>query len=344
MAALLTLLCAVHGCGAGPTFLCADPDDCGTEGVCEVNGGCSFPDDSCESGRRFAKYTASANECVPQDAGSTSTMANPTTVADTLEPDNSSSTSGDPTSNDETSTGSDILPVSTSGGVSTTFGDGTDGSGASSSGGETPPFDFYDDFERPDADDVGNGWIEKTPDSFAVVDGGIRRVGSMGQYPRNLVYRPDEAWLDAETALELTWFDVSTDYGSPQCVLRTQLEDIDVPDSVTGYILFVNGGSGDLTITRQLGGAFTQQHVSPLTSEVVVGELYRLRLRVEGTDPVVLDGYLETWTGETWEVHTEVHGMEADDARIVAPGTLAVGGHEALGLWTYESIGLDILD
>lgn len=341
----MTLLCAVHGCGAGPTFLCAEPDDCGADGVCEANGGCSFPDESCESGRRFAKHTASANECVPLDTGSTSTTVSPTTVADTLEPETSSSTSGDPTSNGETSTGPDILPETTSGGVSTTFGDGTDSTGtSSSSGGEVQPYDFYDDFERPDADDVGNGWIEKTPDSFAVVDGGIRRVGSMGSYPRNLVYRPDETWLDAETTLELTWFDLSKDYGSPQCGLRIQLEDIDVPDSLTGYLLFINGNSGDLTITRQIDGTFTQQHITPLTSEPIVGELYRLRLRIEGTDPVVLDGYMEQWTGDAWELHTEVHGMDGDDARIAAPGTLAVGGHQQLGLWTYESVGLDIFD
>ena len=342
----MTLLCGVHGCGAGPTFLCADPDDCGAEGICEPNGGCSFPDDSCESGRRLAKYTASANECVPLDPGSTSTTVSPTTVADTLEPGTSSSTSDATTSSDETSTGADVLPETT-GGVSTTFGDetgSTGGGSSSSSGGEVQPYDFYDDFERPDADDVGNGWVEKTPDSFAVVDGGIRRVGSMGSYPRNLVYRPDEAWLDAETTLELTWIDISKNYGSPQCALRTQLEDIEVPDSVTGYLLFVSGSSGDFTITRQIGGVFTQEHVAPLAADPIVGDLYRMRLRVQGTDPVMLDGYLEHWTGADCEIHTEVHGMDATDARLTTPGTLAVGGHQQLGLWTYESIGLDILD
>jgi hypothetical protein len=343
--ALAALVSAAHGCGAGPTFLCSEAGDCGADGICEANGGCSFPDDSCDSGRRFAKYTASANECVPLDMGSTSTTANPTTVADTLEPQTSSSTSGATTSTDQTSTGADILPETTSGGMATTFGDGTESTGgSSSSGGQVQPYDFYDDFERPDADDVENGWVEKTPDAFAVVDGGIRRVGSMGSYPRNLVYRPGEEWLDAETTLELTWIDISKDYGSPQCVLRTQLEDIDVPDSVTGYLLFVSGGSGDVTITRQIAGTFTQEHVTPLAADPIVGDLYRLRLRVQGTDPVMLDGYLEHWTGEAWEIHTEVHGMDASENRLTTPGTLAVGGHQQLGLWTYESIGLDILD
>lgn len=341
--ALMTLLCVAHGCGAGPTFLCLDPDDCGVDGICEANGGCSFPDDTCDSGRRFARYTASANECVPLDESSTSTTSMPS-GPDTLEPQTSSSSSGLPTS--ESSTSADLLPETTTGAGSTTSsadGTTTDATGSSSSGGQAPLYDFFDDFERPDAEDVGNGWVEKTPDSFALIDGGIRRVTTTGPYPRNLVYRPDEAWTDAETTLELSWLDTSETYGSPQCGLRIQLEDIDDPNSLTGYLLYVES-SAELTITRQIAGVFTQQYSTDLSSEVTEGQLYRLRFRAVGTDPVVLDGYLEQWTGGAWELHTEVHGMDEGMDRVDSPGTLAVGGHQQVELWTYESIGLVVLD
>ena len=334
-AASAALLSCALACGA-PTFICNDADDCGSNGVCEPNGGCSFPDETCASGRRFAKHTASANECVPAQQGTSSTSGDPTsggpsTSLDTLDPSTSSSesTSGD----DSSSTTVDIIPDTTA----TTTGD-------ESSTGEVPNVDFYDDFERPDSPDVGNGWIEKTPEAFALIDGGIRRVGTDLAYANNLVYRPDGAWLDAEAILELQWLDITDDYGSPQCSLRTQLDDIDVAGSVTGYLLFVNGSNGELTITRQIDGVFTQQHISALASEVIVGAPYRLRLRVEGNDPVVLDGYLEQWADDTWTVHTEVHGMDDTTERITTPGTLSVSGHVQLEHWTYEAVSLEIFD
>jgi len=318
----------VVACGAGPTFTCLSSDDCGANGVCEANGGCSFPDPSCDSGRRFARYTASANACVPEQ-GSTSGGES----TDTLEfqTTTSSGEGGTSTGEHTSSTTVDIVPSSTSG-------------PDESSSGNVSPFDFYDDFERPDSSEVGNGWVEKTPGAFALIDGGIQRVGSMLSYPNNLVYRPDGAWLDAEAIVELVWFDVSTDYGSPQCVLRTQPEDIDVPNSVTGYLLFVDGTSGDLTITRQIDGAFTQQHSAPLTADPELGAPHRLRLHVAGVDPVTLDGYLELLVDGAWVPHTEVHGTDDTPERIITPGTFAVGGHQQLGLWTYEATSVESLD
>jgi len=52
---------------------------CGTHGVCEPEGACSFPDTSCPSGRSFGAETSHAGECVKRDpcngsAGATVTL------------------------------------------------------------------------------------------------------------------------------------------------------------------------------------------------------------------------------------------------------------------------------
>lgn len=191
---------------------------------------------------------------------------------------------------------------------------------------------------------MGNGWIEKTPESFAVIDGGIRRVSSTDFYAENLVYRPEGAWLDGEAAVELTWLNLDDNFGSPQCYLRTQLADIETPGSVTGYLLFINGSSGNLTISRQIAGGFTLEFIEPQGSPVEIGVPYRLRFRVIGSDPVVLDGYLEQLEGDEWTVHTEVHGVDDTATQLLEPGTFAVGGHAETEYWFYDSVALEIFD
>ncbi len=329
------------GCGSGPTYVCSQDGQCGAQGLCESNGSCSFPDAACESGRRFGEFTPSGDDCVPVGDGNSSSSSGPTTsgepVSSTLEPETSSSeTTAVGSASTQTSSG--WSSTTTTGGLVDDSSDDSSSTGAQSSGG------FFDDFERPNADDVGNGWIEKTPEAFALVDGGIRRVSGSTSYQDNLVYRPGGDWLDAEATLELTWLDLSGSFGNPQCVLRAQLADIDAAGSVTGYLLFVEGDGGALTITRQIDGGFTQQHISKAPVSVEEGLPYRLRFRVTGSDPVVLDGYLEALEGGTWTLETEVHGMDDTAGQIVEPGTFAVGGHVETGAWTYESAALEDLD
>ena len=330
------------GCGPGPTYVCGSDAQCGADGLCEADGGCSFPDAQCESGRRFAEFTPAGDVCVPSDGSTTGSSTASTTSTEpasaTLEPDDTSTGVG-PVEPGSTSSGADVSTSSSSSSSNASF-----SSSEGSSTGETGPFQFFDDFERADSEDVGNGWIEKTPESFALVNGGIRRVNSTDFYPENLVYRPEGDWLDVEAALEVTWLNLEGSFGSPQFYLRTQLTDIETPGSVTGYLLFINGGSGDLTLSRQISGDFTLQFIEPQTSPVEIGVPYRLRFRVMGSDPVVLDGYLEQLEGDEWTVHTEVHGVDDTAAQLIEPGTFAVGGHEETEYWFYESAALEVFD
>lgn len=47
--------------------MCQTDQDCSASGICETNDRCSFPDEMCESGRRYGEYAPSttANQCVP---------------------------------------------------------------------------------------------------------------------------------------------------------------------------------------------------------------------------------------------------------------------------------------
>lgn len=86
---LLLLVAGVAGigCGLSASFACESPDDCrdgAREGTCEADGYCSFVDDDCPSGHRYGGHSPAgiANECTPEDGGSSSTDA-PQPVSET---------------------------------------------------------------------------------------------------------------------------------------------------------------------------------------------------------------------------------------------------------------------
>lgn len=72
------LLVLVAGCTAS-TFACEDEDDCAgvMGGVCESTGWCSFPDDTCDSGRRYGEWAGNelAGACVDDVGTGTSSGA-----------------------------------------------------------------------------------------------------------------------------------------------------------------------------------------------------------------------------------------------------------------------------
>lgn len=338
------VLACMFACGAGPMFVCESADECGARGSCEPNGGCSFPDPSCDSGRRFAPHTPSGGECVAPSDGSTSSSTSTSTStasSETLDPppDGSTTSQTSTAGTHDGSTTSSVEPQ-TSSSSSTSA---TEDPGSESTTGDVPAWTFYDGFERPDSLEVGNGWEEKTPAAFALQDGGIWRVEVETPFQDNLVYRPEESWLDGELVVEMRWLDTEPGYASPQCGLRVQLSSIDTPDEFDGYILFVDS-TEELTLIRIIEGSFSQTFSSTLTDAGQTGVDYRLRLRVTGTDPVMLDGYLEHEVGGEWVVHTEVHGLDSGDLRITESGTLSVSGHTQLEQWVYDSVGFTSLD
>ena len=72
------LLGASLGCVSGSVFQCEQAEDChdhGTNGVCQPDGYCSFPDDTCPSGQRYGDLAGGslAGQCVPTAGGTEDT-------------------------------------------------------------------------------------------------------------------------------------------------------------------------------------------------------------------------------------------------------------------------------
>ena len=53
-------------CTPDSGFVCAASSQCGTDGICEPTGGCSFADPGCPSGRRYGPHSAASlrDRCV----------------------------------------------------------------------------------------------------------------------------------------------------------------------------------------------------------------------------------------------------------------------------------------
>lgn len=73
---------AIGGCSLDSAFTCAQDEQCALEsqGQCEADGWCSYPSDTCESGRAYGRYAPAsvANTCVAPSTAST----DPTTTSD----------------------------------------------------------------------------------------------------------------------------------------------------------------------------------------------------------------------------------------------------------------------
>jgi hypothetical protein len=72
------------GCDGQTEFLCQSNADCSDQGICEANQRCSFPDEMCESGRRYGEYapSQSANQCVPPGESLETDGSSPSSASD----------------------------------------------------------------------------------------------------------------------------------------------------------------------------------------------------------------------------------------------------------------------
>ncbi len=97
MLMLLTSALA-FGCGSDSLlFQCAEDSQCvqdGVDGFCEATGACSFPDDTCASGRRYGPLSSGglADRCVQADED---TDVGTTAPDSTSGPDGASSSTTD---------------------------------------------------------------------------------------------------------------------------------------------------------------------------------------------------------------------------------------------------------
>ena len=135
---------AAGGANCNPVsdFQCSTSEDCiaqGEGGVCEANSFCTFPDTTCDSGKRWHDRASSlAGMCFGEGSGTATDTDDPTTGTVTTEDtttggesSDSSSSTGDPTTGDPPTTGEP------------TTGDPMTTGGSSSSGGPATCDEMY---------------------------------------------------------------------------------------------------------------------------------------------------------------------------------------------------------
>ncbi len=320
----LGVVALIPGCKQDD-FRCGDDSECKIEtiqGFCEFNSYCSFPAADCESERRYGAQAGDglAGVCVPVgDAGSTTDVSTAGSTSSTTEPDPpaSSSTTGQGGTDDTT-------------GSNTTSGTTEEATSSSSGGSESTtgtPVDMWtDDFERPDSPDLGNGWVERSPGTFALAQGRVVFEGQPMAYQDSVFYRPfDEALLDLEVSIEFTHVG-PFDFSTPQLHTRIQ-EDSLVPDeqSINAYIVYLSQPDR-IDISRVEGDTFARNESEPIDPPLPKGVTYRLSLRVTGTDPVELVGRVENLVGGVWTPIQTVTLTDEDPTRIVQAGSFGASG------------------
>ena len=338
------------GCGAG-TFACQDDAQCkngGIAGTCEPTGGCSFPDDSCASGRRYGAHAPNglSGFCVDAmfatiDTGDSSESVSES-VTVTLTSMQESETSAGSESADVTTMAVSATETSI-GSLSATESTGRGTSEGTTESTGSPVEDFFDPFDRANSADLGNGWIEKTPGAFRILDEQVELdTVNGGDFRNNLFYRPlAESLLDVEASIVVN-FMTDDPFGYPQLHLRVQADDVGTAGSLTSYAVFVDSDdvlAPQLTVNRIAGPGFGPSESMPIEPPPVDIERYRLRGRVTGTDPVMVEGFFEVEIDGSWEVRAQTLLVDAAADRITQAGTVGGGGHLALQHFVLDDFG-----
>jgi hypothetical protein len=296
-------------------------------GRCESSGWCSFPDAACDSGYKYGTHAGDglAEACVDPSLGSS---GEPTTSVTTI-----GTTTGvggtDPldASADDTTTTADTTATATTEPLTSGPAESST-SGADATSEDTgEPVDpvFIDRFDRPDDLAIGNGWIEKHPTAFQLVDGRVVFESSASGFEDNMWYR-DESELDVEVCIDFQILAADLD-NHPQVHARIQPEDIEEPGQVSSYVLYVEDLS--LVLVRLAGGAFQQEWSEPLPGALQVGPWYRLCSIVVGTDPVQLEGRLWVEQPSGWVLQAELLATDDAAGRITEPGATGSSAADA---------------
>ncbi|OJY26449.1 MAG: hypothetical protein BGO98_39610 [Myxococcales bacterium 68-20] len=192
-----------------------------------------------------------------------------------------------------------------------------------------PPL-FLDEFARPDAPEVGNGWTEKNPVVFSLSNNGALKQSSGTFYRDNLVYRRELGELDVEVVAE---FDVTTwPCGSPQVHARIQPGTAASLNTLDSYVLFVGDAKSDaVTLARQHGSAYSVKLADLPIPEQKAGGQYRLVLRVKGTQTVAVAAAIEKKVAGVWERLQigAANDLSSNSAGIRMPGHVGFSGDKS---------------
>jgi len=190
-----------------------------------------------------------------------------------------------------------------------------------------PPTGFLDDFTRADSAQLGNGWIEKSPNAFTLSGGAAVKQSVGTGYVDNIAYRPAaENLLDGEASVEIQF--TSTNVGYAQVFTRVQTNTAATSGVLDAYILYINNSTAQAILGRQRGSAFVVGLATIGFSENLnTTALYRLRIGAFGTAPVQLAGYVERWNGTAWVVIGSANVTDSAANRITTAGSAGFGGY-----------------
>ena len=184
---------------------------------------------------------------------------------------------------------------------------------------------FFDAFDRPNSNNLGNGWVEKSPQAFDLAGGQASKQATGTGYLDNVVYRPaSEDVLDVEASVELQVGTLPPGY--PQLFTRLQSGTAGTPGSLDGYLLYVDGGASEAVLARQNGFNITTLASFGLTPNLNTTDTFRLRMRTTGTNPVVIDAFIERLDAANWITIGQTSVTDATPTRIDTAGSVGFGG------------------
>ncbi|MDB4937213.1 MAG: hypothetical protein JWP87_4185 [Labilithrix sp.] len=192
------------------------------------------------------------------------------------------------------------------------------------------PF-FADDFARANGTAVGNGWIEKNDEAFELSQQTALKRGSTVRYRDNLVYRADTQPADVEVSVVFSLLPPqTTPPGSPQVHARIQPATVGTANTLDSYRVYVSEDSTTAaTIARQRGSAYSvrlTEFTFPSAPLVPPG-VFRLRLRVQGTNPVAIAAWMERKNGSGgFDIVGQAAIVDGSSSHLTLPGFVGFSG------------------
>jgi hypothetical protein len=178
---------------------------------------------------------------------------------------------------------------------------------------------FFDDFNRADDANVGNGWIEKV-DSFSIASGAVRQTG-LGSY-RDLIVRRPEVALDVELSVNVTH---NRDIGDPALYARMQPVSSNL-GTLVGYSFFAIRDFVEIDRDEGSKDQYTVLASQTLAEPIVAPYAYSLYLKVTGTNPVTIVATMKDANGN---VKATLDYVDSSAARITQPGAVGFGSGDA---------------
>jgi hypothetical protein len=182
---------------------------------------------------------------------------------------------------------------------------------------------FVDDFERPDGEVLGNGWIEKTASAFRLANGHVTSTSTSTASADLLCYRTFAEAANSVNVEISMQFRTAVSIGSSNLMIfaRGRSGAIVGANSYDGYQLTLSLSGTRMRISRE--GANPATIIDyPLMSPVNTTALYRMNLSVQGANPVVLRGTVERQAGTGWVTLGMANVTDVAPEQLTGAGTV----------------------